>query len=301
MAENQDNEDLLARWMTGELTDQEKSLLNEPDLSDLRVVVDDISQWKLPEVKKQSFFDELDTADEVSQAKVVSFRPWMAVAASVAVILMAVWYWSSFLNADQQYITGVGERMDIALPDGSMVMLDAMSELRYNSNSYAEERLLQLTGQAFFEVQQGDEFAVETTAGIVKVLGTKFNVFSSSQEFIVSCYEGLVSVTAAGNEVRLSANEESTLKDGQLIKGTFDAGQPGWVAGQLIYSGESLQSICEELSRYYEVNIALPVQYQRNKYTGSLPLDDLEDALKRLFLPMQIDYVLSEDGKVTIE
>ena len=291
----------MARWMTGELSDEEKAQLSEEELSELRVVVDEVARWSLPDVQKKSFFDDLPEQTADVAPKQVNFRPWLAIAASVSLLLLAVWYWSSTGGGEQLYVTGIGEQLRIELPDGSIVNLDAASELAYQVDDFEVNRTVQIKGQAYFEVVSGSEFLVKADLGQVTVLGTKFNVFNFNDRFVVSCFEGSVGVIYKSSELLLQAGEESVLSDGNLIKDSLETDQPAWKAGSLSYSGVPLQEICDDMSRYYEVSISLPPKYRSSKYTGKLPLDDLEDALKRLFLPMQIEYVLSEDGKVIIE
>ena len=78
------------------------------------------------------------------------------------------------------------------------------------------KRDLTLEGEAYFKVQKGQTFSVNTTDGVVKVLGTHFNVKQRNNYFEVNCYEGLVSVTYNNETVKLPPG-----KTFRLINGTY--------------------------------------------------------------------------------
>ena len=79
------------------------------------------------------------------------------------------------------------EMLTHVLPDRSTVRLNADSRIRVNEKKWEEKRQLALTGEAYFEVEKGQTFRVETDLGDVEVLGTKFNVYSRSGIFEVFC------------------------------------------------------------------------------------------------------------------
>jgi ferric-dicitrate binding protein FerR (iron transport regulator) len=56
------------------------------------------------------------------------------------------------------------------------LILNAASKLSFNEKKWADQRALTLEGEAFFKVQKGQTFSVNTTAGVITVLGTQFNV-----------------------------------------------------------------------------------------------------------------------------
>ena len=82
--------------------------------------------------------------------------------------------------------------MDYELPDGSKVKLMGNSSLSYNRVTWFWERKLQLLGKALFKVTPGKTFTVQTEAGDVSVLGTKFLVVQQGKKMLVNCEEGSV-------------------------------------------------------------------------------------------------------------
>ena len=81
-------------------------------------------------------------------------------------------------------------------------MWSAGSELNYNASKWGEKRELELKGEAFFDVEKGKRFDVNTELGKISVLGTEFNVLSRDSIFKVSCYEGLVQVTYGNEKIK---------------------------------------------------------------------------------------------------
>jgi len=79
----------------------------------------------------------------------------------------------------------------VNFPDGSFAYLNKNSSIEFDEN-FAERRVKQ-KGEVFYEVQKGDNpFIVETEYGQVKVLGTKFNVKSTTDNLEVEVESGSV-------------------------------------------------------------------------------------------------------------
>ena len=91
-----------------------------------------------------------------------------------------------------------GQRVNITLSDGTKVMLNSMSELKYPSNFSDNSRVVELDGEAYFDVKKSESspFIVKTQFCGVEVLGTVFNVdaYSDNNEFKTSLIEGSVVV-----------------------------------------------------------------------------------------------------------
>ncbi|MBN1927515.1 MAG: FecR domain-containing protein [Prolixibacteraceae bacterium] len=121
----------------------------------------------------------------------------------------------------------LGARTFIKLPDGSNVWLNAGTTLSYNENYGSDNRTLNLSGEAYFDVAEDKQrpFVVKTAELIVKALGTKFNVKAYPDEKAVAATleEGIIDVTVmkeGRNWKRLMLEENQkiiVLKDGQMI------------------------------------------------------------------------------------
>jgi transmembrane sensor len=121
------------------------------------------------------------------QAPRVKVRLWLGIAASVALLLALGSYGLGFWQLNSPMIvetTGAGQLREIRLPDGSAVTLNGNSKLEYPRRFKGDYRLLELVGEAYFNVQPNPEkpLVIQTRNALVKVLGTSFNLRAFSQE-----------------------------------------------------------------------------------------------------------------------
>lgn len=190
--------------------------------------------------------------------------------------------------------TQYAEMQTIKLPDGSIVYLNADSDLKYDAENWMDERTLNLEGEAFFEVEKGSQFMVKTKKGNVTVLGTSFNVYQRNKDFKVFCKTGKVSVTAAKNTSILNPNQSISVPNQihQIEKdiSTSD-NRSNWKNGIYSYKNETIDEIVNELERQLDLTITLPEELKKKQYTGSFSTTDKETALSEVFWPLDMEYV----------
>ena len=107
--------------------------------------------------------------------------------------------------------------MDYELPDGSKVKLMGNSSLSYNRVTWFWERKLQLLGKALFKVTPGKTFTVQTEAGDVSVLGTKFLVVQQGKKMLVNCEEGSVKVATPVGQRTLTAGQSVRCDETKIV------------------------------------------------------------------------------------
>lgn len=148
------------------------------------------------------------------------------------------------------------------LPDGTRVWLNAASSLSYPVAFSGKERLVILTGEAYFEVAQNKSkpFKVRTGTQELEVLGTHFNVnaYGEGRGIRTTLLEGSVRLKQIGSMgTRL-------LKPGQMavLRGeTFEVGpadtesEIAWKTGYFIFNEEEIQFVMQKISRWYDVNV----------------------------------------------
>ncbi|KAA5268796.1 FecR family protein [Bacteroides eggerthii] len=183
---------------------------------------------------------------------------------------LSVWHMSHQLQDDLQAQTNTlyvpaGQRACITLQDGTIVWLNAQSTLIYPSHFYGKERIVSITGEAFFEVSKDKEkpFIVTAQDAKIRVLGTKFNVYSypDTKQIKTSLIEGAVQVFYKSKQVILRPNEESIAQDGKLTVGNIkNPDMLLWRNGIYSFNNERLVEIVRKLELYYDVtiNIANP-------------------------------------------
>lgn len=188
--------------------------------------------------------------------------------------------------------TPKGGQYQITLPDGSRVWLNAGSTLKYPMRFSAKERLVELEGEAYFEIRreisdmryekrQGRQqsnampenlkshlpFRVMTQEQTVEVLGTQFNVsaYADDPETKTTLVEGAVEIVnlksadgRTGSKIanKLSPGQQSTLSDNTISIAEVDT-EPyiAWKNNEFIFRNEDLRSVMKQIARWYNVTV----------------------------------------------
>jgi len=193
-----------------------------------------------------------------------------AIAASFVLFAVAFASIMYFNNQPVPFETAIGEQREMQLDDGSRILLntDSSVAIKYNESS----RVVDLKrGEAFFVVAKNAArpFIVKTVGGLVRVIGTEFNVLSRSNAVEVTVLEGKVAVSPASHlqaledplyepSLTLSANEQVLLdsRSSEFITTRADAlSVSAWRSGELVYKGETLDQVLSDLNRYFDGEI----------------------------------------------
>jgi transmembrane sensor len=130
------------------------------------------------------------------------YRSWMGIAAGVALLIAGALFLFYPKTVDETLVqTTFGETKSVALPDGSEVVLNANSTIRFPKTwTVGEDREVQLKGEGYFIVNEQstaahkDRFIVHTTELDVEVLGTRFNVNTYRPQTQVVLQKGSVDI-----------------------------------------------------------------------------------------------------------
>ena len=184
-----------------------------------------------------------------------------ALAASIAIVFSAnILQPASAIWAD--HATSPGERLDVALPDGSTVLLNAASALSvaYEDNM---RRVILHEGEALFTVKSHPlPFIVTAEYGDIRVHGTVFSVRERPDGQLVSVSEGTVSIHPAktpDQPIRLRAGQQigtdgvTTSPVTQVQMRT----ELAWTRGKLIFNRHPLNDVVAELQRYQKGRILI--------------------------------------------
>lgn len=193
------------------------------------------------------------------------WRPgWRRLAAAAAVLLLAGPFAWSFLARDV-HETRLGQVLRMPLEDGSIVTLnsDSRIEVRFDDR-IRNVRLLR--GEAIFDVAKDRSHPFVVTAGSTEVVavGTSFRVRRSAGATDVLVREGIVEVVEADapKPLRLVANTKAEVRRGEAAKavptrmGEVDR-ELAWRDGRIAFSGETLERVAIEFSRYSRTPIRI--------------------------------------------
>ncbi len=199
--------------------------------------------------------------------------------------------------------TAYGEKLNFRLPDGSMVWLNAGSELQYPEKFDSTERIVHLKGEAYFEVERSNAwpFRVVSDDLITTALGTSFNIKKKRDDVLsISLVTGKVKVeneTSDENIVLLPGQQLNySHKSGQTSIGNFEVIRVlGWKTGLLQFQNATFEEVREELEKWYGVKIKVTGQPPREwQLTAAYPDQNLEMVLKRISYIEQLDFAIHE-------
>ncbi len=174
-----------------------------------------------------------------------------------------------------------GGEYALSLADGSKVWLNSESVLKYPVQFTGKVRKVELTGEAYFEVAHHKEkaFVIQSRDLQIKVLGTSFNLSSyENDEYIeTTLVEGKIEVHCLGNTALLQPGNQALLKRGEnkfQISKVNPQLYTSWKDGVFRFKNQSLERICCQLSRWYNVEFFFThVQHKQLRFTGAVKKD----------------------------
>lgn len=186
--------------------------------------------------------------------------------------------------------TPKGGQFKVILPDGTSVWLNSASSLQYPVAFTGKERLVTLTGQAYFEVaaNASQPFKVKVNDMEVQVLGTGFDIMAYGDEQAVrtTLVTGAVKVAAGRENALLKPGQQARLNKEQgtlTIKEADLSKVLAWKSGLFVFNNTDLQTIMREIARWYDVEIINEAGVGTKLYGGSISRKkDLRDVLNLL-------------------
>lgn len=221
-----------------------------------------------------------------------------AVAASIVLTLVVVYALGLFSSSPhfKTIHTGFAEKDTLALSDGSMIILNANSTLRYNTKGIdKKDRRITLHGEAYFAIKHrpGRTLKVITKNGVVKDIGTKFDVNTRNNKTQVVLADGRLKVTAKDTSTAIK-HKSYIMQPGELaiISGTNQpitihkiniAFYTSWIHNKMIFDDTPFRKIVQRIEATYGVHIVVrDHQLLDQKITGSVGTADLTILLKGL-------------------
>ncbi|SDS74644.1 FecR family protein [Winogradskyella sediminis] len=289
-------EELIKKWLDHNLNTEEQIAFKQlDDYNELIKMDSALRDFKAPKFSNTQSYQEVKTKlkPRVSQPQ-QWLKPLLRIAAVLA-IGFSIYYYTTSL--DTTIDTEIAEQTTIALPDNSMVNLNANSTVTFNESHWNKTRAVELQGEAFFKVAKGKKFDVITADGIVSVLGTQFNVKQRQSYFEVTCYEGLVAVTYNNKTTKLKPGHSFKIIDGKLLATEKEnAVQPQWLHGESSFTSVPLKYVIKEFENQYNRTITTENIDLSRLYTGSFTHNNLDLALKSVTIPLNLSYSISEES-----
>lgn len=171
-----------------------------------------------------------------------------------------------------------GGQYRVVLPDGTKVFLNSASAITYPTKFTAPYRNVELQGEAYFEVAHDakNPFIVKSAQQSIKVLGTKFNLYSFAGEPITTTLlDGKVEINTSarsGLPLKLSPGQQSILNGYHLTVRDVEASDYiGWTQDVFIFNDTKLTDILLQISRWYDVDVVYPKDFNNESFYAEIP------------------------------
>jgi transmembrane sensor len=154
-----------------------------------------------------------------------------------------------------------GRQYQITLADGTKVWLNSASRLSYPTNFKGTERIVELIGEAYFEVAKNKKipFKVKVNGAEIQVLGTHFNVNAYHGSPVkTTLLEGSVRLFNHQSKMLLKPGQEGTVDENTseiLIKEVDARMAVAWKNGYFVFQDENIIDIMNQVSRWYDIEV----------------------------------------------
>ncbi|MBX2821705.1 MAG: FecR domain-containing protein [Rhodothermaceae bacterium] len=311
-------ETLIHKRLSGELTHEEESVLNEwlEESPQHRAHLEEAERiWKLtgdagmdmePDMdidleNEMARFNERIQADSPAPVKPIKRLRlvWRYAAAAVVLMSSVLFLMQSELVGDDFMLveTGEGETREVTLPDKSTVLLNENSRVSFSKKF--SEREIQMNGEVYFDVERDESrpFRVHSGKGMVEVLGTSFVVRYRADESDIQ-------VTVSTGRVAISipeANQREVLEPGykgRLVRATneiFVAPNDNpdyqlWRNRVLSFDITPLSDVIQEMRTHFGIVIEDPSEALTScTLTAVFTSPRLDDVLQSLSFTFDVD------------
>jgi transmembrane sensor len=306
-------ENLIVRFLNGKCTLEEQE--------ELRVWIEESPDKKNDFFSIKDIWDSLNSPEDKTAEQLALFYKnqylkskssrilWIRSLSAIAAILIVGLLFSVLVptkttepsESVQVFSVPLGSRSKVILADGSEVSLNSGSELKYSSGFSSQNRVVSLTGEAFFSVKTDKDhpFTVKTSDFDIKVTGTKFNVcsYADNKYSTTTLAEGKISLQLKDDSkiLKVIPGEKFQLDRKTLANSLSNAdveSEIAWKDDQFIFKNIPFSELAKRLERWYDIKLNYSDQkLQSYAFTGKFKNQEtiwqVLDALKLIF---PIDY-----------
>lgn len=221
----------------------------------------------------------------------------------------------SHLEGPMQWLeltTPRGGAYQVTLPDGTDVWLNAGSVLRYPIRFDREQRTVELSGEAYFEVAQlriknrKVPFLVKTTEQTVEVLGTKFNLSAYADDANVktTLVEGSVRVASATDQytpIVLKPGQQSIQEIGSVAVAAVDV-RPfiAWKEGYFHFKSTPFPDVIKQMTRWYDIDVVFKGDAPTQTFSGKMSRNVSLQSVLKFFEGSGVSFVVA-NGKLMVQ
>jgi len=211
------------------------------------------------------------------------------------------------IAADNTMTTPAGRKYQLSLSDVTKVWLNAASSITFPTSFSGDQRVVSITGEAYFEVARNAKMPFFVNAGnmMIEVLGTNFNINAYSDEDIIrtTLLQGSVKVRKGKNEQLLLPGQQAQLdKDDKfrLIANVDMDLEMAWKNDEFYFKYADLRTVMRQLSRWYDLEIVYETGAPLNKhFEGEIPMNTMLSQLLTVLEKNDVHFHL-EGKKLTV-
>jgi ferric-dicitrate binding protein FerR (iron transport regulator) len=217
-------------------------------------------------------------------------------------------------QAYNEIFSSVDAITKVSLPDGSNVWLNHSSTLKYPAMFQGDYRMVELSGEGYFEVAHNSKIPFIVKAGDIKIkaLGTAFNVlaYTDDDKIKISLINGEVVLLEAEQDekgiplLKMKPNNLAIFQKSNNEINTRkinDDRDFSWKDGKLIFNKEPMGEVVKKLSRWFNVDIQIKDPELCNlTFTATFINETLPQVMALLSLVTPIDYSISNREKISV-
>ena len=202
-------------------------------------------------------------------------------------------------------MTPRGGQYQITLSDGSKVWLNAASSMHYPVTFSKNERRVEISGEAYFEIAKDPSrpFIVRINQMEVQVLGTRFNINAYQDEASIrtTLLEGSVTIQTPGEVKEMSPGQQAAFRSGMNLMISNDVNLDetvAWKDGNFQFENSDIQSVMRQLSRWYDMDVRYDGQVKKHFIGGISRQVNLSKVLSMLEQTGEVSFQI--DGQTII-
>ena len=308
------DENIYAKIISGEITKSEiDHLKSTGEWQEIQSILEATEELELKPHDKKAGFEALlkkrdgqnqtqsqaqhQTQPETPKKGAISWLIPIVSAAAAVALLVGFFFFSN--NVSTKVSAQYSQTVEVSPNKNVSISLNDGSTIEYNEGNNEKAKLVQLEGEAYFNVVPGNPLIVQTKNGKIEVLGTKFNVRAWGNQLSVECFEGRVKVSSKNSNTELQKMEAVTTTNGKLNqKSNINYTSPTWLNGTTRIKQEPLSEVLKELERQYNVKIKAPTL--NRVFSGEFSHSNLEKALDDVCKPMGLTYKIIQPDLIEI-
>jgi transmembrane sensor len=158
--------------------------------------------------------------------------------------------------------TPKGRQFQLVLEDGTKVWLNAASSIRFPVVFVGKQRIVEITGEAYFEVAKNKQkpFQVMCNGAMIEVLGTHFNVnaYADEESMNTTLLEGSVKVVKGSNQKIIKPGEQAQVHIDGSVRSTTSINMDevvAWKNNSFLFDNTDVKKLMRQLSRWYDVDV----------------------------------------------